>query len=68
VETYGVQIWIRSVDLAEPAIDFVALAGGFGVDGTRIQDPGELAPALEAGFASDRPCLIDVPVAAGSDA
>lgn len=59
---------IPHFDLAEPAIDFVALARGFGLDGTRIEDPAELAPALEAGFASRSPCLIDVPVASSSSA
>lgn len=59
---------IPHFDLSEPAVDFVALARGLGVDGTRIEDPAELAPALEAGFASERPCLIDVPVAASSSA
>jgi len=59
---------IPHFDLAEPAVDFVALARGFGVDATRIEDPPELAPALAAGFASESPCLIDVPVAASSSA
>jgi thiamine pyrophosphate-dependent acetolactate synthase large subunit-like protein len=59
---------ISHFDLAEPAVDFVALARGFGVDGTRIEDPAQLAPALEVGFASASPCLIDVPVARSSSA
>jgi benzoylformate decarboxylase len=54
---------IPEFDLAEPMIDFVALARGFGVDGQRIDDPAELASALEAGFATGRPCLLDAAVA-----
>jgi benzoylformate decarboxylase len=57
---------IPEFDLAEPAVDFVALARGFGVDGRRIDDPAELAPALEAGLASGRPCLLEVAIAATS--
>jgi benzoylformate decarboxylase len=59
---------IPHFDLAEPAVDFVALARGFGVDGTRVEDPAQLAPALQTCFASERPCLIDVPIAPSSSA
>jgi thiamine pyrophosphate-dependent acetolactate synthase large subunit-like protein len=65
---------IPHFDLTEPAVDFVSYERLFamtvttGVDATRIDDPAELAPALAAGFASESPCLIDVPVAASSSA
>ncbi len=58
---------IAEFDLAEPALDFVSLARGLGVDGRRIDDPAELAPALTAGFATGRPCLLDVAVARGTN-
>ena len=57
---------IPHFDLAEPPVDFVPLARGFAVEGTRIDDPAELVPTLEAAFASGRPFLIDVPIAAGA--
>lgn len=48
------------MDLTEPDIDFVALAEGFGVPGRRVEDPGALAGACEAAFASGSPYLLDV--------
>ncbi len=57
---------IPHFDLAEPAVDFVSLARGLAVDGQRIEDPAELAPALAAGFARGRPRLLDVAITASS--
>ncbi len=54
------------MDLAEPEIDFVALAGSLGVEATRITDPDELETKLQESFAGDRPRLFDVPVQRGS--
>ncbi|WP_077003135.1 thiamine pyrophosphate-binding protein [Variovorax sp. KK3] len=42
--------------------DYVAIARGFGADGVRIGSEAELAGALERGFASDRPFVIDAPI------
>jgi len=36
-----------------------------GVPGTRISDPGEIAPALRAAVASRKPALLDVRVIDG---
>jgi benzoylformate decarboxylase len=43
-------------------VDFVALAAGFGMQGTRVKTIAELVPALAAASASGGPMLIDVQV------
>ena len=42
--------------------DFVRLAETFGVQGLRANDPRELSQAIERGFASNSPTLIEIPV------
>ncbi len=37
-----------------------AIAGGMGVHGERITDPGEIAPALERALASGKPAVLDI--------
>lgn len=46
-------------DLTRPAIDFCALATGFGVPATRARTAGELAAALERANATPGPHLIE---------
>ncbi|WP_088284784.1 acetolactate synthase large subunit, partial [Ideonella sp. A 288] len=46
--------------LDRPVLDWVALARGHGVDGVRVDDAGALVQALQRGFASRAPCLIEV--------
>ena len=46
------------VALENPA--FAAMARAMGVEATRVEDPAELAPALEKAFAHQGPALIDV--------
>jgi len=46
--------------LDRPALDWVALAQGHGVPAVRVDDAGELTRALQRGFASRMPCLIEV--------
>lgn len=53
------------MDIREPDIDFVALGRSFGLPSTRVTDPHDLGPALQAAFASGKPGLIDVRVADG---
>lgn len=51
----------QSSDLRE--IDYAAVAEAFGCAGHRVEKPGDLRPALEAGFErNDRPTVIDVVV------
>jgi acetolactate synthase I/II/III large subunit len=42
--------------------DYVALARGFGGDGVRIGKEQDLAAAIERGFMSDGPFIIDAPI------
>ena len=46
-------------DLTRPAIDFTALAAGFGVPATRVRTAGELAAALDRANATPGPHLIE---------
>jgi acetolactate synthase-1/2/3 large subunit len=46
-------------DLTRPAIDFTALAAGFGVPATRVHTAGELAAALGRANATPGPHLIE---------
>ncbi len=49
-------------DLSRPDIDWVKLAQGMGVPGLRVTSLDEFAGALRAGFSSEGPMLIEVPV------
>ena len=40
--------------------DFAAVARSFGLDGIRVENPAELAPALQRAVASDRTTVVDV--------
>lgn len=48
------------VELDRPAIDWVSLARGMGVDGERVEDCAGLAAALGRGLATPGPYLIEV--------
>jgi benzoylformate decarboxylase len=50
------------MDLAEPPVDFVALAASFGVGGRRVDRADELADAVEEALASGEPRLLHVPI------
>ena len=43
-------------------VDFAGVAEGMGVSGTRIEDPDEIAPALEHALGLGKPALLDVVV------
>ncbi len=47
-------------DFAAP--DFVKLADSFGALALRAEKPGEVADAMKAAFASDRPAVVSVPI------
>src|SRR5688572_13512132 len=53
------------MDIREPALDFVAIAQGFGMAARRISDPQDIAPALREAYASGKPNLVDIRVADG---
>jgi thiamine pyrophosphate-dependent acetolactate synthase large subunit-like protein len=40
--------------------DFTAVANSFGVRGIRVEQPAEIAPALQQALAADAPVLVDV--------
>lgn len=48
------------MDLNEPAVDFVSVAKGFGIDAVRVEKPDDLKPAFERAFKEKKPMLIDV--------
>ena len=41
-------------------VDFSLLAEGMGAMGIRVEDPGQIAPALDRALAAERPVVIDV--------
>jgi benzoylformate decarboxylase len=53
------------MDIRDPDIDLVGLARSMGLSATRIDSPGDIAAAIEAGIASGRPNLVEVVVADG---
>lgn len=54
----GAGVPLEGVNLRTP--DFVALARSFGAGGCRIQQPGQLGPAVAAALADDKPTLIEI--------
>lgn len=53
----------RAIGTKLPAIDFVALATGHGIDGRRVDRPEALHDALRDALAADKPTLLEVTVA-----
>ena len=51
------------MDLAPPAIDFVALAESLGVRGLRAEGPDAIAGAMAEAFGSGAPALVEIPIA-----
>jgi acetolactate synthase-1/2/3 large subunit len=49
-------------EIGRPDLDWVHLAKGMGVPGTRVTSLSEFAKALRAGFASQGPTLVEVPL------
>jgi benzoylformate decarboxylase len=49
-----------SFDIRDPDIDYVSLAKGLGVPGTRVTQPWEMPEAIAAMLAHDGPYLIDL--------
>ena len=53
------------MDIVDPDIDFVSLAGSMGIESRRVEAPQEFADVLREAIASRQPNLIDVRVANG---
>ena len=54
-----------AMDMNDPAIDFVAVAEGLGMNAVRVTDPSQLTQTLKAAIASGVPNLVEVVVADG---
>jgi len=54
-----------AMDLADPPVDFLALAASMGVPARRVGAAAEIAGAGAAGIASGVPNLIEIPISAG---
>jgi benzoylformate decarboxylase len=52
-----------AMDLADPPIDFLALAKSMGVPAQRLNTVADIAPAIEAAIASGEPSILEVPIA-----
>jgi benzoylformate decarboxylase len=50
------------MDIRDPAIDFVAVAHGFGIAATRVTAAADVDAALRAAFDDDRPSLAEIVV------
>lgn len=50
----------QSVELGGEVQDFAGVARALGCDGFRVDDHDQLAAALDAAFASDRPSVVDI--------
>jgi benzoylformate decarboxylase len=53
-----------AMDIVEPAVDYVGLAGSLGVASTRVEDAGDVGDAVRAALASGHPHLLELPIAA----
>lgn len=54
-----------AMDMNDPAIDFVGVAKGLGMDAHCVTDPSDLSRVLQAAIASGKPTLVEVIVADG---
>ena len=50
----------RAFDLSDLGLDFVDIARGFGVDGTRVEKVAQIDGALDRMLADDRPFLLEL--------
>jgi benzoylformate decarboxylase len=49
-----------AMDIAEPAIDYLALAASYGLPARRVERAADVAPAIEAGIASGTANLVEI--------
>jgi hypothetical protein len=69
---YAILKWFSAIESVEgapgldlPALDCAAVATGYGVNSTKVDDAAALREALATAIASDRPELVEVGVAPG---
>jgi benzoylformate decarboxylase len=53
-----------AMDIVKPPIDYLAMATFLGVSARRVDRAADIAGAIEAGIASGRPNLIEIPISA----
>ena len=53
---------IIGMDLADPFINFVQLAGALGVPGAEVTNPDAVGPALKKALGENGPFLLDVKI------
>lgn len=58
----GTQHPYQQMDLTGPALDFVHLAAGMGVEAIRIDKADDIAPALAKAVAANRPFLVEIAI------
>jgi len=58
----GTQHPYQQMDLIGPDLDFVQLAAGMGVEAVRVEKAGDIAPALAAAVAANRPYLVEIAI------
>ena len=58
----GTQHPYQQMDLTGPALDFVRLAEGMGVEAVRVEKAEAIAPALAAAVAANRPYLVEIAI------
>jgi benzoylformate decarboxylase len=58
----GTQHPYQQMDLAGPALDFVRLAAGMGVEAVRVEEADGIAPAVAAAVAANRPYLVEIAI------
>jgi benzoylformate decarboxylase len=56
----GTQHPYQQMDLVDPALDFVRLAEGMGVEAVRIDNADYIQPALQKAVAANRPYLVEI--------
>jgi benzoylformate decarboxylase len=56
----GTQHPYQQMDLVGPALDFVRLAEGMGVEAVRVDNVDDIAPALREAVAANRPYLVEI--------
>jgi benzoylformate decarboxylase len=54
-----------AMDMDNPAVDFVAIATGFGLTAARVENSSEITAAVKAAIASGKPNLVEVVIANG---
>ena len=58
----GTQHPYQQMDLTGPALDFVRLAEGMGVEAVRVEKADGIAPAVAAAVAANRPYLVEIAI------